>query len=187
MINLINKERERIGETLSGTIENDVNNLLIPSPKETFKLTNEELTLDDVFNPNKAYMMGSVGFILRWKGRPEEAIENFQKALRLNPFHRNYYLVGLGNAYIDMGRYEEAIDEYKRAADYDPNDLFAHIGLASAYAFLGRDMEAIAEAMVIVRIYPKFSIQYFAKSMPFKSQGDREFWIDALQKAGLPS
>jgi len=186
MMNLIDKERERISETFSDIIENDANNLLIPFPKEAFKLTNEALALDESINPNNAYMIGAVGFVLRWLDRPEEAVEKFQKALRLTPFHRNYYFVGLGDAYMDMGRYEEAIDEYKRAADYDPKDLIAHIGLASAYALFGRDKEAKAEAIAIVRIYPKFSIQYYAKTMPFKNQDDREKWIRALQKAGLP-
>ena len=188
LIDLIDKDRERIGKNQRGTIEKDDFNHFILSPtREACKVTNEVLAHDETNDFNNAYMMGAVGFILLKRDRPEEAVEYFQKALRLSPLHRNYYYVGLGNAYLDMGKYTKAIGEYKKAADYDAEDLFAHIGLASSYALLGYDKEAAAEAMAILRIQPNFSIQYFAKSMPFKSQSDRVFWVDALQKAGLPN
>ncbi|MHC4687982.1 MAG: tetratricopeptide repeat protein, partial [Planctomycetota bacterium] len=38
----------------------------------------------------------------------------------------------------------------------------------------------------VFRIQPKFSLEYFAKTLPFKNQADKERYVGALRKAGLP-
>jgi hypothetical protein len=46
--------------------------------------------------------------------------------------------------------------------------------------------EAQTEAAEVLRIDPKFSLKYFAKQMTVKNQGQRDRFIEALRKAGLP-
>jgi hypothetical protein len=60
----------------------------------------------------------------------------------------------------------------------------AHLGLAGAYALIGREEEARAEGAEVLRIDPKFSLERYIKGLPFdQSQKDR--MAGALRKAVL--
>ena len=50
------------------------------------------------------------------RGRPEEALGLVEKAMRLDPRNREWYLLQFGLAYRLTGRYEEAIAALKRVA-----------------------------------------------------------------------
>ena len=138
-----------------------------------------------VLNPNGADAHAHLGMILHYAGRPEEAITLLNKATRLNPLPPNWYLFSLGHAYRLTGQYEEAIAVYKRALHRNPDDMLAHTGLAATYSLLEREEEAHAEAAEVLRINPKFSLEFSAKTLPFKNKADTERYIDALRKAGL--
>ena len=51
---------------------------------------------------------------------------------------------------------------------------------------LGREKEARKHAEEVIRINPKFTLKGFAKWLPYKNQADKDRWIVALRKAGLP-
>jgi tetratricopeptide (TPR) repeat protein len=91
----------------------------------------------------------------------------------------------LGGAYRAVGRYEDAIAQYKNALKLQPDDLFTHLGLAQTYVKLGREKEAQAEAAEVLRIHPKFSLEHYAKTLPFKDQSVVDDTIACLRKAGL--
>ena len=125
---------------------------------------------------------------LVFAGRPEEAIPLFQKAIRLNPFgpsslYSKYSNFGI--AFRSTGRFEEAVSVYKKAIQLSPDNISAHIGLAGTYIMVGREKEARAEAAEVLRINPKFSVDYHAKVLPFKDQSETDKVINALRKAGL--
>ncbi len=109
----------------------------------------------------------------------------FKKAIRLNPFPPNWYYQQLGATYFMTGQYEDAITVCKKAVQYKPNNLFTHIALAMTYTLCGQEEEARAEAAEVLRINPKFSLERYAKTLPYKNQADVGFQIDALRKAGL--
>ena len=50
---------------------------------------------------------------------------------------------------------------------------------------MGREKEARAEAAEILRINPKFSVDYFAKTISNKDQSVSDRAVAALRKAGL--
>jgi hypothetical protein len=50
---------------------------------------------------------------------------------------------------------------------------------------MGREKEARAEAAEVLRINPKFSLDYFAEAIPYKDRKVINKFIDALRKAGL--
>ena len=54
------------------------------------------------------------------------------------------------------------------------------------YIMMGRDEEARAEAAEVLRINPKFSVEWFAKTTLFKERSVVDKYIDAMRKAGLP-
>jgi adenylate cyclase len=136
-------------------------------------------------NPNGADAYANLGMILALSGRPEEVLEFVKKAIRLNPIPPAYYLSYLGLAYRVSGQYEEAIPAYKKAIYKQPTFLFAHIGLAASYVYLGREEEAHTEAAEVLKIDPEFSLERLAKTYPFKKKADTDRYIGALRKAGL--
>jgi adenylate cyclase len=137
-------------------------------------------------NPNSAVAYWALGTALSLSGRPQESIPMLQKSLRLSPIpiHSNVLAI-LANSYALLGRYEEAIDTYKKVLKiYGPDHLMAHISLAITYAVMGRENEARAEGAEVLRIDPKFSWERWIKGLPY-DQSRKDRIADALRKAGL--
>jgi len=137
-------------------------------------------------DPNGSQTHYYLGFALRYAGRFEEAVQVIEKAIRLNPFPPVIYFRSACMAYIGAGRYEEAIAAAKKSVTLSPDDFLAHISLAAAYSLAGQEKEARSTAEEVLRINPKFSLDYQSKILPFKNKTDLEQFVDALRKAGLP-
>jgi adenylate cyclase len=136
-------------------------------------------------DPNGGEVYAWYALSLTLSGRPEEAIPLFQKAIRLNPFGPAWYFFNLGNALRDAARFEEAVSAHKKALQRSPDSLLTHVFLTATYSMMGREREARAEAAEVLRIDPKFSVDYFAKKLMYKDQRVTTNLIDALRKAGL--
>jgi adenylate cyclase len=140
------------------------------------------VTLD----PNGADVYSWYAMSLTFAGRPEEAIPLFQKAIRLNPFGPSWYFLNLGNALRMTERSGEAVSAYKKALQRSPDNLLAHVFLVTTYSRMGREKEARAEVAEVLRINPKFSLDYFAKTLTtYRDQKAINKLIDGLRKAGL--
>jgi adenylate cyclase len=136
-------------------------------------------------SPSGASAYSALATAFMYAGRHQEAISLFKKAISLNPFPPSIYLRNLGSAYRMAELNEEAVVEYKKSLQQNPDDLFTHLGLVVAYVSLGREQEARAEAMEILRIHPTFSLEHHAETLPYKNQSDKDHFISALRKAGL--
>jgi tetratricopeptide (TPR) repeat protein len=108
-----------------------------------------------------------------------------KKAIRLNPIPPAYYFNHLAAAYRVSEQYEEAISAYKKAIYKQPDFLFAHLGLAASYVYLGREEEAHTEAAEVLKIDPEFSLERYAKTYPLKNKADLDRYVGALRNAGL--
>ena len=95
-------------------------------------------------NPNSFQAWHCRGRVYRIAGLPEEAVRSFERAIRMSPvdplLHRS--LTGMGLAFIELGRFDEAIVAGKKALRQNPSFSAAYRCLASAFAHLGRDAEA---------------------------------------------
>jgi len=136
-------------------------------------------------NPGGARSLYALAIAMFYSCRFNEAVTVYEQAMRLDPFPSSMYFRNLGGAYRCVGRYEEAERQLKKALELSPNDLFAHLSLAIIYIKLGREKEAQAEATEVLRIHPKFSLDYFAKVNPLKCQSVLDDQIACLRKAGL--
>jgi adenylate cyclase len=136
-------------------------------------------------NPNNANAYNRLGLALRFAGRPEEAVPVIRKSIRLNPFPPGATYYNLGMAYLYTGQCEESIAACEKALQRENDNLFAHVTATVAYNMCGREEEARATAADVSRINPKFSLEYFAKRLPYKNQADTDRYIAALRKAGL--
>jgi adenylate cyclase len=127
----------------------------------------------------------TLGEILSFAGRPQEALRLVEQALRLNPQQPVSLLWLLGRVYNLMGRYEEAIATLKKVTIRNPNHLSAHADLAIIFIDLGREEEARAEVAEILRVNPNYSLKVI-QDAPWKDPTQLERWLNNLRKAGLP-
>jgi adenylate cyclase len=135
-------------------------------------------------DPNSAENIFRLGMVLNYAARAEEAIPYLQNAIRLNPLPPAIYFVQLAISYRDSGQYEKAIEASKKALQREPNTHFAYIHMAVSYIRLGLEEEARAAAAQILTINPKFSLERYAKMLPFP-QPVADRIIEDLRKAGL--
>jgi len=136
-------------------------------------------------NPNEADCHAHLGCILSYSGYPEEALYWINTAVRLNPISSWVYFVYYGLIYNILGRYEEAIQAYKKVLTLTPDNPFAHIGLVEGHSLSGNMKEAHAAAKEVYRVFPIFSAQYHVKAMGFRHEEDTNRYLKALQNAGL--
>jgi adenylate cyclase len=136
--------------------------------------------------PGHSSVLYWYGTVLAFLSRAEEALHVLREVLRLEPKPSNSRLRSLGSALRETGRYEEAIAVYGKATQRESDDIIAQIGLASTCSMAGRDEEARGAAREVLRINPKFSVERFMRTMPYKDPAARERVAKALIKAGLP-
>jgi adenylate cyclase len=88
---------------------------------------------------------------------------------------------GIGQALIELRRFDEAIVVLKKSLRQNPY-VATYRCLASAFAHLGRDAEAHAAAARVLEIDPAFTISAHIARVP---KNVKQF-IEGLRKAGLP-
>jgi len=137
------------------------------------------------FDPNDAFAYSILSVILTYSGKPKEAIKAIDKALRLNPKPPAIDYMYQGFAYFHMGMYEEALPALKKAENISPNAINIRIRLAACYSSLGLEAEARAETAALLKLNPRLSLGYLAKTLPYKNKVDLDQMINALRKAGL--
>ena len=137
-------------------------------------------------SPNAADTHAMYGFVLHFSGRDNEAIDSIQKAIRLNPSPPNWYFAILGQAYCQAGLYAEAIAAYHNALRHQSDNLPVHLCLAAAYSLSNDERKAHIEIQEVLRLNPKYSVENAAKAWPYRNRTDKDRFVDALRKAGLP-
>jgi len=105
--------------------------------------------------------------------------------MRLDPGDTAFPLFQLGTTYVMMRRHEEAIEACRKSLGMQPRNMPAWLTLVMAYSSLDRIEDARAAASEVLKLSPNFSVEHFARAMPYKNETDREFMAEALRKAGL--
>ncbi|MBR0719760.1 winged helix-turn-helix domain-containing protein [Bradyrhizobium liaoningense] len=136
-------------------------------------------------NPNSFHAWHCRGNVYRIAGLPEEAVRSYERAVRMSPvdpqLHFTFY--GMSMAFIELGRFEEAIVAGKKALRKTPSFPPTDRCLVSAFAHLGRHAEAREAVARVLEIDPAFTIsKYIARG----GQSNVTLYIEGLRKAGLP-
>jgi adenylate cyclase len=104
-----------------------------------------------------------------------------KKAMRLNPYHPDYYERLLAEVAYTARQYEEAIAALKLVKHHVPN---SRLTLAASYAQLGQLVEAHAQVEEALQLDP--DITTVSTIDVLKNPADQEHWREGLRKAGLP-
>ena len=136
-------------------------------------------------NPNSFNAWLGRGWVYRNAGLPEEAGRSFERAIRVSPVgpELHFAFVGMGYAFIELGRFDEAIVAGKKAQRQNPSLSATYRCLASAFAHLGRHAEVREATARVLELDPTFSISaWIARG----GQSKATLLIAGLRKAGLP-
>jgi TolB-like protein/Tfp pilus assembly protein PilF len=142
-----------------------------------------------LINTNLAWGWGASGWVKVWLGEPDQAVECFAHAMRLNPIDPAIFGMQQGTAYAHFfaDRYDEAITWAKIALRELPDNHSAlRIGAASC-ALAGRDEEAKRLVARLLEIDPLLRISNLKNVLgPYRQPEHVAKYVDALRKAGLP-
>ncbi|MFH2137679.1 MAG: tetratricopeptide repeat protein [Candidatus Omnitrophota bacterium] len=116
------------------------------------------------------------------KGKYDKAIEQFKKALILNPKDALAHNC-LGGAYKSKGMLDEAIKAYKKALILNPKDARAHTSLAAVYERKKMRDEAIEEYKKAIAIDPEYFRPHYDLGVAYKCKGMVDEAIEEYKKA----
>jgi TolB-like protein len=167
---------------------------LDPNDVEAYNLKANYLNLSgrpsealDVANAGLAINSNWVGFYFdravaeNSLGRYEQAKADAARAMRLSPRHPTFgwFHVVEGDAEINLGHFDAAIDAYRKAIDLHAFPVYTN--LAAAYANEGKMDEARAALAEARRLNPAITVKYMKEHTP-----SLPAVFDGLRKAGLP-
>lgn len=93
--------------------------------------------------PPTAEVLFQQAFELQQAGDTLGAIQAYLASLNLEPDNPGAYS-NLGAAYVQLGRYDEAVTEYRRALELDPDNVAFHFNLGLAHYKAARVPDAAA-------------------------------------------
>ena len=143
--------------------------------------TRRALDLD----PNDADGYVALSQVLVWNGQAGEAPALIDAAMLLNPFFPFYYNYSTGFAAYGQRDDEQAIVEFRRTLQRNPDFGAARFFLAASLAHLDRAEEAQAEMERYLDDRPELTRGLAVAFLPFREPGDTERLLSALEVAGV--
>jgi TolB-like protein len=137
-------------------------------------------------NPNDAEVMTDYALCLSYAGRAEEGIEHARKAMRLNPYHYEWYTSQLGQIYFDAHQYDHAITTFASLRSLDSAIMRAY--QAASFAAAGNQQQARKSVQRMLELDPGATLRKWTdpKLAPYGDAAYVEHFRKNLRMAGLP-
>ena len=139
-------------------------------------------------DPNDANSYLAIAYALIYAGRPREALNFVEKAMRLDPHYPAYYLFILGLAHFHLDQFEKAVTLFQKALKLNPVNYVPLIPLSAAQAQCGREQEAAATLDKLQKALPAIVTIALVKRgslFSYKNPADRDRLLAGLRKAGM--
>jgi tetratricopeptide (TPR) repeat protein len=143
----------------------------IELPKHALQVTKDNFVAHDSF-----------ASALVKKGKIEEAIEHYNKAICLAPEYDNAYK-NRGIAYTKLGRYQLAIEDYNKAIHLKPDNADVYYNRGIAYTKLGQYQMAIEDYNKAIHLKPDDADAYNNRGAIYIKFGQYQLAIEDYNKA----
>ncbi|MGO8697768.1 MAG: tetratricopeptide repeat protein [Limisphaerales bacterium] len=124
----------------------------------------------------------NLGNVLLDKGQVDEAVSQFQEAIRLKPDYADTR-IDLGFALLSLGRTDEAASQFQEAVRLKPNYAAAHMDLGIALFQQGRIEEAIGQYQEAIRLKPDYAEVHYNLGIALIGRGQADRAISQFQQA----
>ena len=124
----------------------------------------------------------NLGNALGRKGQLDEAIGQFQEAIRLKHDYAHAHY-NLGNALAKKGQLDEAIRQFQEAIRLQPDTALAHYTLGNALREKGRIDEAISQYQQAIRLQPDYADAHYHLGNALHEKGQLDEAIRHYQAA----
>ncbi|MEQ1883152.1 MAG: winged helix-turn-helix domain-containing protein [Burkholderiales bacterium] len=137
-------------------------------------------------NPNDAEVTTDYALCLSYAGRAEEGIAHAQKAMRLNPYHYEWYTSQLGKIYFDARHYDKAIATFASLRSLD--SAIIRIYQAASFAAAGNQPQARKSVKRALEFDAGATLEKWTdpKLAPYGDAASLEHLRQNLRMAGLP-
>ena len=136
--------------------------------------------------PNAADHHVVYALTLNFIGRPQEAMDLIERAMRLSPFYPDWYLGILGISYRLLGRIDDALAADHERLRRNPANAFSDLRLAALYSHLGQIDRAQFHLREALRKNPSYSVRQVRVTDPYQDEVEMERYLNLLRAAGLP-
>jgi tetratricopeptide (TPR) repeat protein len=137
-------------------------------------IISDEPTLQDPYNLR--------GFALSSNGSGEKALEDFDKAIRINPHYSEAYF-NRGNTNRSLLRYPDAIRDFSLAITNNPSMAEAFVNRGNLHALLGDSAAALVDYEKALSLNPRFAVAYFDRGLLKNQKGDHSAALGDFDQA----
>jgi tetratricopeptide (TPR) repeat protein len=105
----------------------------------------------------------------------EAAIREFRRVIELKPTYQLMILsnYNMGNLFLDLGKFPEAIDAYRKSIELNPDLPEIHNNLGLVYAAVNRIEDAVAEFSQAVKLRPDYAEAHFNLGVAYLQLGKK--------------
>jgi TolB-like protein/DNA-binding winged helix-turn-helix (wHTH) protein/Flp pilus assembly protein TadD len=133
-------------------------------------------------NSNYATAHHWYGWYLALMGRFDEGFAELKKAQELDPLSL-VISTNLGRVLYFAHRYDEALQQYRRTLDMDPNFVKAHNELGWAYEQKGMHADAVAGWLKAKTLSGENDVGVAKLKKAYRESGMRDYWQEELELA----
>ncbi|MBN1471417.1 MAG: tetratricopeptide repeat protein, partial [Syntrophaceae bacterium] len=117
------------------------------------------------------------------KGKINQAVYHFNKAIRIAPYCHDYYM-SRAHAYVKAGNYQKAIDDFNMTIRLKPDYAEAYYERGTLYGkFMGQYQSAIEDFNRAIHLNPNFIRAYNNRGIAYGELGQYQDAIDNYNKA----
>jgi len=131
---------------------------------------------------NNYVMHDNLGFALTARGRPDEAINNYKEAIRINPDFEQAN-INLGIALLAQGKFDECIDYYQEVLRAKPGYAGVHHNLGIVLLRKGKLDNGVVHLREAIRLKPDYAEAYNSLGVAMVTKGEIEAGIRIFRKA----
>jgi tetratricopeptide (TPR) repeat protein len=124
----------------------------------------------------------NLGVYYSLKGRYEDALGNYAKALTANPGFAEAYN-SRGILYASTGRYDDAFSDYTKAIQADPKSAGAYNNRGVLYAGRGRYADALEDLDKALSLDPNYADAYYNRGVVLGRSARLDSALSDLRKA----